>query len=48
MLYLRALTSSATCAVFETDPIAKTGVVMTAASPPATLTMLRGPSACPC
>jgi zinc metalloprotease ZmpB len=37
VLYLRALTSSATCAVFETDPIAKTGVVMTAASPLATL-----------
>ena len=37
VLYLRALTSSATCAVFETDPIAKTGVLMTAASPPATL-----------
>ena len=41
VLYLRALTSSATCAVFETDPIAKTGVVMTAASPPATLDAAR-------
>jgi hypothetical protein len=37
VLYLRALTASATCAVFETDPIAKTGVMMTAASPSATL-----------
>ena len=46
VLYLRALTSSATCAVFETDPIAKTGVVMTAASPSAT-SITRGPSACP-
>ena len=41
VLYLRALTSSATCAVFETDPIAKTGVVMTAASPLATLDAAR-------
>jgi zinc metalloprotease ZmpB len=41
VLYLRALTSSATCAVFETDPIAKTGVVITAASAPATLDAAR-------
>jgi hypothetical protein len=41
VLYLRALTSSATCAVFETDPIAKTGVVMTAASPVASLDAVR-------
>jgi hypothetical protein len=37
VLYLRALTASATCAVFETDPIAKMGVAMTAASAAATL-----------
>ena len=41
VLYLRALTSSATCAVFETDPIAKTGAAMTAASAPATLDAAR-------
>ena len=41
VLYLRALTSSATCAVFDTDPIAKTGVVLTAASPLATLNAAR-------
>ena len=41
VLFLRALTASATCAVFETDPIAKTGVVMTAASPAATLDTAR-------
>ena len=41
VLYLRALAASATCAVFETDPIAKTGVQMTAASAPATLDAVR-------
>ena len=41
VLYLRALTSSATCAVFDTDPIAKTGAVLTAASPLATLNAAR-------
>jgi zinc metalloprotease ZmpB len=41
VLYLRALTASAICAVFETDPIAKTGVVITAGSPPATLDAAR-------
>ncbi len=37
VLYLRALTASATCAAFETDPIAKMGIAMTAGSPPAIL-----------
>jgi hypothetical protein len=38
VLYLRALTSSvATCAVFETDPVAKTGLALTASSPAAAL-----------
>ena len=41
VLYLRALTSSATCAVFETDPIAKLGVAVTAGSPAATLDSAR-------
>ena len=41
VLYLRALTSCATCAVFETDPIAKTGALLTAASPVAQLNAAR-------
>ncbi len=41
VLYLRALTAAATCAVFETDPIAKGGAMVTAASPVATLDSLR-------
>ena len=41
VLYLRALTASATGAIFETDPIARTGVQMTAASAPGTLDAVR-------
>jgi hypothetical protein len=33
VLYLRALTACATCAIYETDPIAKSGAALTAASP---------------
>ena len=41
VLYLRALTASATCAVFETDPVTKTGNALTPASGAAALDAAR-------
>jgi Fungalysin/Thermolysin Propeptide Motif len=41
VLYLRALTASATCAVFETDPVSKTGNLLTPGSPAAALDAAR-------
>ena len=41
VLYLRALTASATCAAFETDPVTKTGNALTPASGAAALDAAR-------